>query len=66
MYQAVDKEAMLEEARQQNATIESYNRGIVVYSQDAVRGVQEIANFIYRTTTYVFFYVFLFNRIKWI
>jgi len=50
MYQAVDKEAMLEEARQQNATIESYNRGIVVYSQDAVRGVKEIANFIFRSS----------------
>jgi protein disulfide-isomerase A1 len=52
MYQAVDKEAMLEEARQQNATIESYNRGIVVYSQDAVRGVKEIANFIFRSSVH--------------
>jgi len=57
---------MQEQAKAQNATIESYSKGVVVYSQDAVRGVQEIANFIYRTTTYVFFYVFLFNRIKWI
>jgi len=52
MYQAIDKEAMQEEAKKQNATIESYNRGIVVYGQDAVRGVQEISNFIYRTSTH--------------
>jgi len=52
MYQAVDKEAMLEEAKQQNVTIESYNRGIIVYSQDAVRGVKEIANFIFRSSVH--------------
>lgn len=52
MYQAVDKEAMQEEAKKQNVTIESYNRGIIVYGQDAVRGVQEISNFIYRTSTH--------------
>jgi protein disulfide-isomerase A1 len=52
VYQAVDKELMQEQAKAQNATIESYSKGVVVYSQDAVRGVQEIANFIYRTTTH--------------
>lgn len=52
LYQAVDKELMQEQARAQNATIENYNKGVVVYSQDAVRGVQEIANFIFRTSTH--------------
>jgi len=52
VYQAVDKELMENEAKAKNVTIDNYQRGIVSYSQDAVRGVQEIANFIYHTTTH--------------
>ena len=54
MYQAVDKEAMKEEARKQNSTIDEYHKGVVLYSQDGVRGVQEMASFIHRTSTYVY------------
>ncbi|ORX41905.1 hypothetical protein BCR36DRAFT_374902 [Piromyces finnis] len=52
LYQAIDKELMQEEARSQNVTIESYNKGVVVFGQDSVRGLQEIANFIHHTSTH--------------
>jgi len=52
VYQAIDKEAMQEEAKQQNVTIDKYSKGVVLYAQDGVRGVQEISNFIYRSSTH--------------
>jgi protein disulfide isomerase len=50
MYQAIDKEKLDEEAKKQNATIDSYSKGIYIYGQDAVRGVQEIVSFISRNS----------------
>jgi len=50
LYQAIDKDVMEQEAKKQNATIENFNKGVYVYSQNAVRGVQEISSFIARNS----------------
>lgn len=52
LYPAIDKVKLDAEAKAQNATIEQYHKGYILYPQEKVRDIKDIAEFIYKVTTH--------------